>query len=284
MIKIQPEKIEVQIANASKPQALSNFSYPLNSLDDRIFEILTYTVFKKRIIINDRELTPIYDDVLLMQGVGEKGMDCVLTKNNKFAAFIQCKKYSKNLNEKQILLELIKFCIHFINNRQNFTYQKKFKYYIAASTGFSGGALTLLEKFTTKKGIKSLNIREYIDTNIRKYQEFKNLKLETIEAEVESLLLSFSYEYFSPGDYNLWINGFPEIIETFFEIKKVTDNSDLKKSTKEIIEKIDNSNKINLQEETNIFGNYIFIQPKPLFVTVRIECIFFIFRTSSHSL
>lgn len=253
MLKVQPENIEILTANVIKPKSYSNFSYPINSLDDRIFEILTYTIFKRRIISKDKELSPIYDDVLLMQGVGEKGMDCVLTKNNKFAAFIQCKKYSKNLNEKQVLIELVKFCMHFISNKDDFTSSENFKYILATSTGFGGKALLLLEKLTTIKGIKSLNLIEYINTNKKKYKEFHNLNSATILDEVESIILSFSYKYFYPYDYDVWINGFPEIVETFFEIKKVVDDSQLKQSTDKIIEKIDNINNLNLFYEIDKF-------------------------------
>ncbi|WP_159745762.1 restriction endonuclease, partial [Chryseobacterium sp. 8AT] len=112
MIQINQDTIETTILTANKPTAISNSPYPLNSLDDRVFEILTYSIFKKRISEKDTEIYPIYDDVLLMQGVGDKGVDCVLTKENKFSAFIQCKKYSKNLSDSQILLELTKFSLH----------------------------------------------------------------------------------------------------------------------------------------------------------------------------
>lgn len=253
MTKVFPENIEIEVANATKPQVVSNFPYPLNALDDRIFEILTYTIYKKRIADKDKELFPLYDDILLMQGVGEKGMDCVLTKRNKFAAFIQCKKYSKNLTEQQIILELVKFCLHFYLNKENFTYPKKFKYIIATSTGFSGNALQLLEKLTTKSGVKSIRVQKIIELIIPKFKEFRSLNSEKIYLEVETLLLSFTYEYFSPADYNVWINGFPEIVETFFEIKKVTDNSEIKKSTKQIIDTIENQPKIDLTQEVGKF-------------------------------
>ena len=96
MKQYQQDEIEILISNATQPRANSNSSYPLNSLDDRIFEVLTYSIFKNRLLAEDKALKKRFDNVILMQGIGEKGMDCILMKNNKIASVIQCKKYKSN--------------------------------------------------------------------------------------------------------------------------------------------------------------------------------------------
>jgi hypothetical protein len=240
MNEIKQDDIEIQIANAQKPIATSNYSYPLNSLDDRIYEILTYSIFKKRISSNEDSLNKKYDDVLLMQGVGEKGMDCILTKNHKISAVVQCKKYSKNLSDILILTELIKFSIHYFLDKERFESVNKFKYIVATTTGYTAKALKLIEIISNNSVANIYDFKNIVNSTLAKYKEFNNIKYADIEEELPKILLSFEYELLRPDDYNLWINNFPEIIDTFFEIKKVTDNSLIEKSNKEIMSKIEN--------------------------------------------
>jgi NACHT domain len=240
MIQIKNDEIEVIIANAQKPITLSNFSYPLNSLDDRMFEILTYSIFKNRIKNNDVTLDQKFEDILLMQGIGEKGMDCVFTNNHKIIGLIQCKKYAKNLTGSQILTEIIKFSIHYYLDKDRFKTVDKFKYYVATSTGYSSSAIELLELITNGTFVQKYDFKNIVSKILLKYKEFKSIKFEDLEKEIPAIISNFKYEIIRPSDFNLWINNYPEIIETFFEIKKVTDNKLIEETKKEIISKIDN--------------------------------------------
>ena len=151
---IAQNEVEIRIANSTKPISNSNFYYPLNSLDDRIFEVLLYSIFTKRNENENSKFHAYCEDVILMQGVGEKGMDCVLSKDNKITGIIQCKKYSSNLSPVLILNELTKFALHFHLNRDKFIDKENFKYFFATSTGYSGKSLELKQKIKDKSFIK----------------------------------------------------------------------------------------------------------------------------------
>ncbi len=237
--EIKQEEVEVLISNSNKPRAFSNISYPLNDLDDRIFEVLTYSVFKKRLASGDKILSKKYDDIVLMQGVGEKGIDCFFKKNGKINSVIQCKKYSKNLTDTLILTELIKFCLHLIIDDSKFDLTKKFTYYIATSTGFTGKANILCATFNGKNPVKNYNIEDLTNSVLSKFKEFKQLSYELVESKLLKLIKCFNYEQIGPEDYNLWINDYKDIIYTFFDIRKVTDNSLIEEKSVEIISKID---------------------------------------------
>jgi hypothetical protein len=143
MDRINQEQIEIIIGNAQKPRSLSNIEYPLNSLDDRIFEILTYSLFKKRQSKNIDDLNTRFDEVVLMQGVGEKGMDCVLIKNHLISSVIQCKKYASNLSDVLIFSELIKFGLYVLINKKLYSINNNFTYFIATTTGFTEKSILL---------------------------------------------------------------------------------------------------------------------------------------------
>ena len=229
------EEIEIIISNANKAIAFSNLSYPLNNLDDRLFEVLTYSIFKNRIINEDKKLKKRFDDVSLMQGVGEKGMDCILIKKDKIASVIQCKKYQTNLTDTTILTELIKFSIHAIQNVSDFNFTSKFTYYIATSTGYTRKSILLPNLLTSGKFKDIYDIQTITQKLIKKYKEFERINYFSIENSLIEFLKSLHYELIRPEDINLWINDYPNLIEAFFEIKKVTDNELINTKSNEII-------------------------------------------------
>jgi hypothetical protein len=248
---INVEDLELVVANASKPISNSNFSYPLNNLDDRIYEILTYSLFKRKIENNDLEIVTKFDNVVLMQGVGEKGMDCILLKNNKIVGLVQCKKYSKNLSDGIIIKEIVKFCLHFFLDKERFDIQRRFTYYLATTTGFTGKSIDLIQRLGDKSYFNSNKVFDKIvEDIILKYNEFESIIYEDVKQYLINIISRIKFELLRPEDYNLWINSYPEIIETFFEIKKVTDNSLIEKKTTEILGKIEGI--FNSKENENV--------------------------------
>ncbi|TPE46257.1 NACHT domain-containing protein [Pontibacter mangrovi] len=237
MKTIEQEEIEVRIANATKPVAYSNYSYPLNSLDDRIFEILTYSVFKSLISSNYKEIDSEFDLVELMQGVGEKGMDCILLKDSVVKGTIQCKKYSKNLSDTLLLKEVIKFSINALQESIPIS-RDDFKYYIATSTGYTGKAINLFTRIKEIDLLDKYDIEEITTKVISQYKEFENIKYSDIKTELIKFIQNLNFVLIKPSDFNLWINEFPEIVETFFAVKTVTDNELIEKKGNEIIESV----------------------------------------------
>src|SRR5687768_331151 len=99
-------------AHSDKPIPLANQGYPYNSIpSDRRFEELIYSIYKKK-IENDRTWKELYDDIALMQGVGEKGRDCVLYKNGIITGIIQCKKYDTRISKPDCAKEILKFVLY----------------------------------------------------------------------------------------------------------------------------------------------------------------------------
>ncbi|MCE3294726.1 MAG: hypothetical protein K0R65_440 [Crocinitomicaceae bacterium] len=227
---IAEETIHDIIASSNKPTGYSNFPYPLNSLDDRVFEVLTYSIFKKRIENDD---IVGFDNVQLMQGVGEKGMDCILTSNSKVTGIIQCKKYSKNISHEIILEEIIKFSIHCNLDKKRFN-PRTIKYFISTSTGYTGKAIELLEHLADKSFIKRYNIQEIANKIIKKYKEFQELEFVKIKSDIIKIVSELKYEYIKPENYDVWINKYADIIDTFFDVKIVMINN-----TKELLDKMD---------------------------------------------
>ena len=82
----------------------------------RAFEVLLYRIFSEQIKLG-KDITKGFDNVDLMSGVAEKGLDCVLNTKGKITGTIQCKRVAKNLNEKTSSKEIIKFVINSIHHK-----------------------------------------------------------------------------------------------------------------------------------------------------------------------
>ena len=248
--KMNEDTLEVIIGNSEKPIAHSNRSFPYNNLDDRAFEILLYRIFKSQLSAFDNK-HKTFDNIDLMQGVGEKGMDSVLTKDGKCYGLIQCKKYGKKLTIEQSLKEIIKFCLYYLLDN-NLAYNlKEFKYYLAVSSGFSGNAIHFLNDFKTNIKKQDFPLEEWTNSIIKKFSTFKNFEFDDIKTNLLKILSQITIEKIIPEDIDLWVVQNPELLELFFEIKTVTDNKIIIREAKEINNKI-NSISSQLQDLHNV--------------------------------
>ena len=140
------EEIKHEIdATASKPTAFSGISYPIEKLSSRQFEILMYFIYKEEIgngIHNGK-----YDSVYLMKGTAERGRDSILTFEGKNTGLVQCKLYSNAISKPEFTREIIKFCLHAIQDETLITDAKNFTYNFAALKGLSEPALNLYLNF-----------------------------------------------------------------------------------------------------------------------------------------
>lgn len=88
-IKEEVDNPEFQV----KIPAFSGRNYPIEYLNSREFELLTYFLFKKE--ISQGICSGKFDTVRLMNGVSDKGRDLLLQFKNKNTGVIQCKRYEK---------------------------------------------------------------------------------------------------------------------------------------------------------------------------------------------
>lgn len=107
----KPEINEIQ--RPKDAPAVIGSGYPYSQLpNSRSFEELLFLLFKQE--IDQGEWKNQFDAVDLMQGVREKGRDCVLRFKGAAVGLIQC-KHSKNSNgrlgKNDCLKEIIKFLL-----------------------------------------------------------------------------------------------------------------------------------------------------------------------------
>lgn len=219
---IPDSSIQSELDTYNKPQAYEGLAYPINELVDRQFEILLYHLFKKR--IEKGEFKNQFDSVSLMQGTGEKGRDIILSFKGKPVGLIQCKKKNKNLVETEVIKEILKFILNYLADETLISDIKNFTYFFAVSTGFTGNCRSYLEAFNNRI-LNEQKLQEWSEKLINDYETLKHLKYNDIQKRLKEVLSSIIIKKCLPEDITLWISNNNEVIQNFFTIKLVTDNS-----------------------------------------------------------
>jgi len=182
------EQFEKELKEAKKPKVNSiESSYPLEKLTHRMFEILIYHIFNYA----EDELGE-FDNVELMQGVAERGRDSILNLKGRSVGVIQC-KHSQNVGKKysvnEVGSEIVKFILHYIQDKTLITNLNEFTYFFVTNTSVSEDAKTLFifqENFSTNYSSK---IKQWIKNNLKKYT---NLTLKNNENLFNEVLNIFS--------------------------------------------------------------------------------------------
>ena len=229
----------------SKPMALANQPFLYNSVtSDRRFEELIYSIYKKK-IEHDSVFAATYDQIKLMQGVGESGRDCVLYQNGTVNAAIQCKKYANRISKPECVKEIIKFVLFSILDSTLLPDPKNFTYYFVASADFSGPASALLDNWGAEITSEA-DLQLWTEEVIKKYKSFSAIDYATIKGELSKTLSALTVKRVVPHDLDLELNKpyCSDIITLFFEVKTVFDG----RTVEDLLETIE-KNKVLLTEE-----------------------------------
>ncbi|WP_427873662.1 NACHT domain-containing protein [Flavobacterium sp. MMS24-S5] len=221
--QITNSEITEIVATNSKPTAYSGQSFPFTELSDRIFEIMLYQIFQLRIETKDLSLIEKYDSVALMQGVGEKGRDCILTQKGANVGLIQCKQINKNITKPEVLKEILKFVLHYINDKSLITDIDNFTYYLAVSKGLAETSITLISNFN--KNFKTEDIKHYCEELISKYAGLKSINYNDQKAEIFKVLEKIQIKCINPSDLSRYLFEHDSLVKYFFRVLTMTDNA-----------------------------------------------------------
>lgn len=205
-----------------KPTAFSGQAFNFLDLDDRVFEILLYQIFKARIENNDYTLGNKFDNVILMQGVGERGRDCFLTKGGKNVGVIQCKQVNKNINRPDTLKEILKFLIHYTQDKSLIADLNNFNYYFAVSKGFTETATLLLADFNK---YDCEEIEGICNKILKSYSSLKDVSYSDISETIKDAISKINVTTLKPADLNQYLFEHEKLIKNFFRVLTVTDNT-----------------------------------------------------------
>lgn len=214
---------ELNAFNKPKVYSLEE-KYPLEKLNSRAFEILTYYVFNE---LKKEKL--FFDSIELMQGVRERGRDAVLYKNEKTVGVIQC-KHSQNISKKytvqEIGTEIVKFILHYIQDEKLISDLNVFTYYFVTNTTVNEESKT----FFLAPGNYAKNyprfIKIWIKNNLKKYKNLNLINDKTTHEKVIKVFEAIKIKKLVDLDLHKYLKKCEsQVAPLFFEIKVVTDNT-----------------------------------------------------------
>ena len=238
MFKIVSEdQLDLEISSSYRPMAIESgiMLLPFGDLGDREFETLAYLLVKQEI---KDSIHPNISSIALMQGVAERGRDCVLYEDGAICGLIQCKKYNARLTRPQTIKEIIKFILFSIIDNSILPDPEDFEYKLYVSNDFTEPTIALLHSFNTEieTEISNGKIQDYINSVIQDYESFKDLKETPPISKVIDLLKQIKVSGSNAIDLSSRVSKCGSLLSTFF---KVTSVVDLQSSDKQIRKALD---------------------------------------------
>lgn len=207
----------------NRPIPYANKGFPYQGiLDPRRYEELIYSLYKHELGLG---IFKDFDSISLLSGTSDKGMDCVLVKNNKNHGLIQCKRYEKNLSKDEVGLEITKFAMYSLIYSDLIYDPTDFIYFIASSRGFANGCITFLNHFN-----EQISKEEALDKWISRLitnPDLQTLSFLPVKEKVLSVLEKISVKMISSNDldYLLVQKKNSSIAKLFFQVRTVIDSS-----------------------------------------------------------
>jgi len=193
--------------------------FPYHDLQPRDFERLVYCLFRKEILHNFNQ---DFNDIQLMQGVGERGRDSLLLKNGESVGLIQCKRYKNNIDVSEVGKEIIKFFLYYTQDNNLIPNINNFTYIFAVSYGFSEKALNLINSLSSNTYDKK-QVERWAREIITKTTSLKTIRFDAIKDVLFQTLNKVHFRRIVPDDLNLMIEKYLEVKNMFFELKSIID-------------------------------------------------------------
>ncbi|MGG3857133.1 ATP-binding protein [Metabacillus fastidiosus] len=193
--------------------------FPYHDLQPRDFERLIFCLFRQEILIDNTEE---WDEIQLMQGVGERGRDSLLLKKGEPVGVIQCKRYKNNIDISEVGKEIIKFILHYTQDNKLIPNFNCFTYMFAVSYGFSENALNFLNSLSSNTYDKD-EVKRWAGEIISKTASLKTVIFDDIKDTLFECLDKVTFKKIIPDDLNIMIEKHLEVKKMFFELKPIID-------------------------------------------------------------
>lgn len=215
------QEIQIELDSSQyqdKIPAYANRKYPIEYLNSREFEMLLYFLYQKE--INSGQFRDKYDSILLMKGTAERGRDIILQKDGKNTAIIQCKRYVDLINKPQLIREILKFVLHYLQDQSLIYDPTFFTYYFVALKGFNDPTLELIQDFNNNI-LKEDKLKNYTERVLEDNESISFKTFEEIEKPLKDILSKIKIVPINGIDIDIKLKTSKEIISVFFEVEKV---------------------------------------------------------------
>ena len=165
MESVNPDELNKELEDLHiKPNDHDNEILPFQKLSGIQFELLVFLLLDQSDIIS-------HDKTFLIKASGDKGRDVVCYKDGYINRIVQCKNYTNNISQPQILRELVKVALH--NYLTPYWENKKLIYEIWTSSDFSEPSQTFIGEWP--QSLNEDDLKSAFKETVEKYKSFENL-------------------------------------------------------------------------------------------------------------
>ncbi|ROL94870.1 hypothetical protein BK636_01295 [Pseudomonas chlororaphis] len=228
MEQVSAERLQKEIELGYKPLALRSglSALPYTELSDRDFENLIYCLMRA-----ETESIPSadFDDVALMQGVGEKGRDCVLYQNGRIVGAVQCKNLKVRMTRPAVIKELIKFLLFALLDNQIMPNPKGFKYHLYVPGGLTGPAISLVSGFAEEieREVSNGDLLQHLVTVASEFESFECFVDKPPLDKICETLRGLNFKAFEGADINNRLSQNNGVLSSFFQVSLVVESDSL---------------------------------------------------------
>nr|WP_314523523.1 hypothetical protein [uncultured Lelliottia sp.] len=217
-------QVELEAKAGYKPLAIESgiASLPFTELGDREFELLSYLLMKHEI---EDGKHPSFTNVTLMQGVGERGRDCVLYDKETVCGVIQCKKITARISRPAAIKEMIKFLLFYLIDNALMPNPDGHKYILFVADDLSEPASTLFNSHVSEIEIEVKNgkFNDYVQQVVDEYESFLRFRGSPPVDNVLELFKKLSLSFVNSTDLTSRSYNYVNLISLFFKIVSIVD-------------------------------------------------------------
>ncbi|MGE6992677.1 hypothetical protein [Stutzerimonas zhaodongensis] len=222
--EISEEQINIESKAGFKPLTIESgiTLLPFSELGDREFELLTYLLIQEEIASAEHfGIT----NISLMQGVAERGRDCVLYNQGVICGLVQCKKFSARLSKPLVMKEIIKFVLFSRIDQSLLPAPEAFEYKLYVSNDLTEPAIKLVNSYSFEiiNETEGETVDNYITEVISEYESFAGFKQEPPLDEVKEILRKIKVTYSNATDLSARIYKRDRLLTLFFNVKTIVD-------------------------------------------------------------
>jgi Restriction endonuclease len=168
-----------------RPHCAAQAPYlPLTQLSDRHFEILVHDLLHA-----EQTASSDYDALQVLPYGADKGRDIVLFKSQSPVGVVQCKRYSRSIGLDEILVEIFKFLLFSMNDKNlEFSYDE-FQYEFWTAKDLTEEAATFFKSPSITFDKKERDLRGLVDAARKKAKALQRTQSnEDNEAEIKATI------------------------------------------------------------------------------------------------
>lgn len=211
------EAVEREIEQAAHCAAPTTGSarQPYERLGSDDFERLLYALFERQRPNDD------FDRVTLMITGADRGRDVWLTRAEKPAGLVQCKR-TDGMTAPAAVREVIKYLL-FAELDPKIAPRKDFRYTLAVSGDPTGNAVEFFDAPKMWFADNKTAIGGHLNAVIKAHRSFAKLDATALLPTVTAALEALEYKLLRPVDLDAMLHDAPGVVSRFFRVERVID-------------------------------------------------------------